>query len=78
MPAPLAIAAFFTIWWVSLFAVLPFVLRWRSDPEGAEDAPSGVDPGAPAAPRVLRTALWTTLVAAVIFAALDAYVVWSG
>ncbi|MGD0642256.1 MAG: DUF1467 family protein [Roseiarcus sp.] len=75
MSAPLGIAVFFTIWWVALFGVLPFVVRSREQ-TGDEDAPAGVDPGAPLAPRVARTALWTTLVAAVIFAALDAYVIW--
>jgi predicted secreted protein len=74
MSAPLAIASFFTIWWVTLFAVSPFVRN--SQP--AADAPLGSDPGAPTAPRVMRTALWTTGVAAVIFAALDAYVIWLG
>jgi predicted secreted protein len=74
MSAPLSVVVFFTIWWVALFAVLPFVVDRRAGP-GA-DAPPGVDLGAPAAPRLLRTALWTTLVAAIVFAALDACVVW--
>jgi predicted secreted protein len=78
MSAPLAIASFFTIWWVALFAVLPFVLRTGQGSETHAGAPQGSDPGAPAAPRVIRTALWTTLVAGVIFAALDAYVIWLG
>lgn len=75
MSAPLSIAVYFTIWWVTLFAVLPFAARPR---EGAEvgDAPPGSDPGAPVAPRLARTAAWTTLIAAAIFAALDAYVTW--
>jgi predicted secreted protein len=76
MPAPLAIAAYFTIWWVTLFAVFPFVLRAGSPSE--REAQPGLDPGAPIAPRVLRTALWTTIVSAVLFAALDAYVTWLG
>ncbi len=75
MSAPLAIASFFTIWWVSLFAVLPFVLRAG---QSSEEARPGSDPGAPAAPRVIRTALWTTFVAGVVFAALDAFVIWLG
>jgi len=76
MPAPLSIAVYFTIWWVTLFAVLPFAVRSRQ--EGAvADAPPGADPGAPVAPRLARTALWTTLIAAAIFAAVDAYVIWT-
>jgi len=77
MPAALSIAVFFTIWWVALFAVLPFVVRPRAEGE-VDDAPPGVDRGAPLAPRVLRTALWTTLVAAAVFAVLDAGVIWAG
>lgn len=78
MSAPLAIASFFTIWWVTLFAVLPIVLRADRRSGASEEALAGADPGAPLAPRVMRTALWTTIVAAAIFAALDAYVIWLG
>ena len=45
MSAPLAIASFFTIWWVALFAVLPVVLR-AGKPQAAEEALLGTDPGA--------------------------------
>ncbi|MGO4870970.1 MAG: DUF1467 family protein [Roseiarcus sp.] len=76
MSAPLGIAVFFTIWWVALFAVLPLVARSREEPGGGDAPAAGVDPGAPLAPHLARTALWTTLVAAVVFAALDAYVIW--
>ncbi len=75
MSAPLSIAVYFTMWWVTLFAVLPFAVRSRAEAE-VGDPPPGSDPGAPVAPRLARTALWTTLIAAVIFAALDAYVTW--
>jgi predicted secreted protein len=77
MSAPLSIVVFLTIWWVTLFAVTPFVVRPREEGD-IEDEPAGVDRGAPLAPRVARTALWTTLVAAAIFAALDAAVIWTG
>ena len=40
-----AIAIYFIIWWVVLFAVLPFGVR--SQEESGEVAP-GTDPGAPA------------------------------
>ncbi|MGD0563860.1 MAG: DUF1467 family protein [Roseiarcus sp.] len=75
MSAPLSIVVYFTIWWVALFAALPFAVRPREE-AGVGDAPPGSDPGAPVAPRLVRTALWTTLIAAAIFAALDAYVIW--
>jgi predicted secreted protein len=62
-----AIATFFLIWWVVLFAVLPWGVR--SQQEGGEIAP-GTDPGAPVVPRLGRKLIWTTLVAGAIFAAI--------
>jgi predicted secreted protein len=66
MPVTTAIAIFFLIWWVVLFAVLPFGVRSQHE-DG--DMPPGTDPGAPTVPRLGRKLLWTTLVSAVIFAA---------
>ena len=60
-----ALAAFFLIWWVTLFAVLPWGVR--SQHEGGNMAP-GTDPGAPTRFRLGRTLLWTTAVALVIYA----------
>lgn len=62
-----AIAIYFLIWWVVLFAVLPF--RVRSQREGGQVV-SGSDPGAPALPLLGWKLIWTTLVSGVLFAAL--------
>lgn len=67
-----ALAAFFLIWWVSLFAVLPWGVH--SQHEGGEMAP-GTDPGAPASFRLGQKLLWTTAVAIVIYA--GCYVIYS-
>lgn len=64
MSATTAIAIYFLIWWITLFAVLPFGVR-RQD-EDSEIAP-GTDPGAPAIPRLGLKLLSTTVVASVIF-----------
>jgi len=72
MSTPLAIASFFTIWWVVLFAVLPWGVR--SAAEAGDVAPSGSDPGAPLAPQLAKKAVVTTIVAAIVFAGLDLYV----
>jgi predicted secreted protein len=64
--ATTAIAIYFLIWWVTLFALLPFGVR-RQDEAG--DIAPGTDPGAPAIPRLGLKLLGTTLVAGVIFAA---------
>jgi predicted secreted protein len=66
MPVTTAIAIFFLIWWVVLFAVLPWGIR--SQHESGDIVP-GTDPGAPAIPNLGRKLLWTTLVSALIFAA---------
>jgi predicted secreted protein len=66
MPVTTAIATFFLIWWVVLFAVLPWGVR--SQHEGGEVVP-GTDPGAPTLPRLGRKLIWTTIVSALIFAA---------
>jgi predicted secreted protein len=64
LPIPLAVALFLTIWFVVLFAVLPFGVR--SQHEAGEYVP-GTDPGAPAEPRLLRKALFTTLFSLLVF-----------
>jgi predicted secreted protein len=58
-------AIYFIIWWVVLFAVLPWGVR--SQQESGDMAP-GTDPGAPARPRGWRTLIVTTIVAGVVFA----------
>jgi predicted secreted protein len=58
-----AIAIYFLIWWIVLFAVLPWGVRAQGD----EGAP-GTDPGAPAVPRLRAKLIWTTLIASAIFA----------
>jgi len=76
MPWPLAIAAYFTLWWVVLFAVLPFGVR--SHAEAGGERPAGTEAGAPLAPHLALKALATTLISAVLFAALYAYAVYEG
>jgi predicted secreted protein len=77
MSLPLSIAVYFTIWWVTLFAVLPWGVRSSAE-AGVTDAPAGVDAGAPHRPHIGRKALATTIIAALLFAALDAYVFYTG
>jgi predicted secreted protein len=67
-----AIAVYFIIWWVTLFAVLPFGVS--SQDEAGEVAP-GSDPGAPAIARIGRVALINSVVALVVFAAFWAFYV---
>jgi len=62
---PLAAVIYLTIWWITLFAVLP--LGVRSQEEVGEARPEGADPGAPAAPQLLKKAAITTVIAAILF-----------
>jgi predicted secreted protein len=64
-PWPMALAVFFTSWWVCLFAVLPFGVR--NHQEGAEILPEGADPGSPVAPLLAKKAIATTLLAALVY-----------
>jgi len=63
MSVTTAIAIFFLIWWIVLFAVLP----WGVTAQGT-DATPGSDPGAPAVPRLMAKLLWTTAIATLVFA----------
>jgi predicted secreted protein len=66
MPLSTGLAIFFLIWWVVLFAALPWGVR--SQQEGGEIVP-GTDPGAPVLTNLKWKLLWTTLVSLVIFGA---------
>ena len=61
------LAIYFLIWWVVLFAVLPWGAH-SQDESGA--VTPGTDPGAPAAHRVWMKLVWTTLIASAVFAIL--------
>jgi predicted secreted protein len=61
------IAIYFLIWWLTLFAVLPWGVR--SQTESGEFAP-GTDPGAPTLAKLMVKFVWTTLIASSIFGVL--------
>lgn len=60
-------AVFFIIWWMVLFATLPFGLRTQ---EENDDVTLGTVPSAPHGPHMLRAIVRTTIVAAIIFGVL--------
>lgn len=66
------LAVYFVIWWTVLFAVLPFGVRSQAEAGSVED---GTDPGAPVVPGLMKKALITTVVAAVVFAGV--WYIWS-
>ena len=61
-----AAAIYVIIWWVVLFAVLPFGVRNAAE-EGI-DVEAGHDPGAPTEFTMKRKLIWTTVIATVLFA----------
>jgi predicted secreted protein len=65
MPVVTAIAIYFILWWIVLFAMLPFGLKTQRE---ADDVTLGTVESAPAGPHMARVILRTTLVSAVIFA----------
>jgi predicted secreted protein len=58
-----AFAVYFVIWWLVLFAVLPFGVRTQAE---NEDVTLGTTESAPSLPRMGRVVLITTMVSLVI------------
>ena len=73
MSVPFAIAIYVIIWWTLLFAILPIGVRTQG--EDGEVVP-GTPESAPTRPRLLRVVLLTTIVSALVFAAVWAAVRW--
>ena len=61
------IAIYFVVWWVVLFAVLPWGIRTQEE-EG--EVTLGTTESAPARPQLLKKAIATSIVAAVVTLAL--------
>ena len=57
------LAIYFVVWWVVLFAVLPFGIRTQ-DEEG--EVTLGTTRSAPARPQLIRKAIVTSVVAAIL------------
>ena len=60
-----AIATYFVIWWVTLFAVLPWKVRTQAETGHVEP---GTNPSSPARSLMLAKLIANTVLAAVIFA----------
>jgi len=71
MNTPMSVAVYFTMWWIVLFAVLPFGVRSQ---EEAGDVAEGTESAAPTAPRMLIKVVATTLISAVLFGLFTLYV----
>lgn len=65
MSVTYGVAVYFMMWWILLFAFLPFGLN-RTQAEAGEIVP-GSDPGAPEKPRFLKVIILTTIVTSLLF-----------
>lgn len=59
-----AFAIYFVVWWITLFAVLPFGIHSQQE---SGQVSMGTDPGAPELARMGRKLLITTLISMVIY-----------
>jgi predicted secreted protein len=66
MSIEFCVAVYLTIWWTTLFAVLP--LGVRSHAEMGIPVPGGGDPSSPVNPNLKRKFITTTWVSAILFA----------
>lgn len=57
---------YFVVWWTIVFAILP--IRVRSQAEAGE-VTAGTEPGAPSVPALRERAIWTSIVATIVFVA---------
>ena len=71
MPIVTWAGIFFVVWWVVLFAVLPFGVKSQHEAGSFEP---GTDPGAPQRPLLLIKVVATTAISAVVVTI--AYAVW--
>jgi predicted secreted protein len=69
------LALYFVIWWILLFAVLPFGVQSQAE---AGEVVKGSEPGAPAAPALREKAVWTTLIASTVLVIVAAVLPLSG
>jgi len=68
MTSSLGTATYFIIWWLLLFAILPFGVQSQHE---LDDIVPGTEPGAPARPRLLITLTANTIIAALLWAIFD-------
>jgi predicted secreted protein len=60
-----SVAIYFIIWWLVLFATLPFGVRSQIE---AGEVTEGTEHGAPHQHHMVRKVIWTTAISAVLFA----------
>lgn len=59
-------AMYFVVWWITLFAVLPFGLKTQDEDENVT---LGTVSSAPRGPHMLRVVVWTTIITTILLGA---------
>ncbi|QFT31989.1 hypothetical protein FIV00_15975 [Labrenzia sp. THAF82] len=67
MSVAFGMAVFFMLWWIILFAILPFGLH-RTQEEAGEVIP-GSEPSAPDKPKFFKVIVLTTIITTLVFSA---------
>ncbi len=75
MSIPTALAIYFIVWWVTLFAVLPWGIKSQYE---AGEVTEGTEPAAPTQPMIIRKLIYTTITALIIFLGIFWLIVYSG
>ena len=57
------VAIYFVMWWLVLFAILPFGVKTQDDDE---EVTLGTVSSAPRGPHMLRAVMWTTIVTTIL------------
>ncbi|MEJ8474307.1 DUF1467 family protein [Roseibium algae] len=65
MTLTFGLAVYFMVWWIVLFAILPFGIR-RTQEEAGEVSP-GTEASAPDRPHFLRVIVMTSVVTTIVF-----------
>ena len=65
MSVAFGLAVYFMLWWIILFAILPFGLHRTQEEVG--DVTPGSEPSAPDRPRFLKVIVITTVITTLIF-----------
>ncbi|CTQ54814.1 putative secreted protein [Roseibium album] len=66
MSVAFGLAVYFLLWWIILFAILPFGLH-RTQEEAGDVVP-GTEPSAPHKPKFLKVIVATTVITTIVFA----------
>lgn len=72
MSLAFGLALYFIVWWIVLFAILPFGVRTTE--EVGEERPPGFAESAPHRPQLLPKVLATTVISGIVFAVLYAII----